>query len=211
MNIGVIGSGQVGQTLAKGLAAEGHAVRIGSREGNKLGDFTTQTAIAEARFFEVARDADVVILAVKGTVAEALMRELAPALVGKVVLDTTNPIADVAPKDGILQYFTAANESLLERLQAAAPTSHLVKFFSSVGYGVMVHPKLQGATPSMFVCGNDAGAKKTASALAAQLGWNVEDLGSAAAGHAVEALCQLWCQPGFQKNDWAHAFAVLRP
>ena len=130
MNIGVIGSGQVGQTLAKGLASEGHAVRIGSREGNKLGDFTTQTAIAEARFFEVARDADVVILAVKGTVAEALMRELAPALVGKVVLDTTNPIADVAPKDGILQYFTAANESLLERLQAAAPTSHLVKFLA---------------------------------------------------------------------------------
>ena len=157
------------------------------------------------------RDAEVVILAVKGTVAEALVRELAPALVGKVVLDTTNPIADGAPKDGILQYFTAANESLLERLQAAAPTTHFVKFFSSVGSNLMVNPKLQGGKPSMFVCGNDAGAKKTASALAAELGWNVEDLGSAAAGHAVEALCQLWCAPGVQKNDWAHAFAVLRP
>ncbi len=211
MNIGVIGSGQVGQTLAKGLAAAGHAVRIGSREGNKLGEFTTQTGIAEAPFVNVARDAEVVNLAVKGTVAESLVRELAPALVGKVVLDTTNPIADGAPKDGILQYFTAANESLLERLQAAAPTTHFVKFFSSVGSGLMVNPKLQGGKPSMFVCGNDAGAKKTASALAAELGWNVEDLGSAAAGHAVEALCQLWCAPGLQKNDWAHAFAVLRP
>jgi hypothetical protein len=86
-----------------------------------------------------------------------------------------------------------------------------VKFFNSVGAGLMVQPKLPGGTPSMFICGNDADAKAVAAKLAAALGWNVEDVGSARAGHALEALCQIWCAPGFLRNDWAHAFAVLRP
>jgi predicted dinucleotide-binding enzyme len=63
----------------------------------------------------------------------------------------------------------------------------------------------------MFICGNDPAAKETAASLSKELGWGVEDVGTAAAGHAVEALCQLWCAPGFLRNDWAHAFAMLRP
>ena len=210
MKIGVIGSGDVGQTLAAGLAKLGHEVRIGSREGHRLAAFSASSGGPEGRFADVAREAEVVILAVKGEVAEGLVRDLADALAGKPVLDTTNPIGG-PPKDGILPYFTAANESLLERLQAAVLAAKFVKFFNSVGTGLMVHPKLPGGTPSMFVCGNDADAKATAAALARALGWNVEDLGTAAAGHVLEALCQLWCAPGLLRNDWAHAFAVLRP
>lgn len=210
MKIGIIGSGQVGQTLAKGLADEGHDVRIGSREGNKLEAFTAQTGMKEAPFAEIAAFADVVVLAVKGDAAEGIVKELAAALAGKAVLDTTNPISG-PPSGGIVPYFTAANESLLERLQIAAPAAKFVKFFNSVGAGLMVHPKVRGGTPSMFLCGNDAGAKAQAAQLAKQLGWNVEDVGTAAAGHAVEALCQIWCAPGFVSNDWMHAFAVLRP
>jgi predicted dinucleotide-binding enzyme len=63
----------------------------------------------------------------------------------------------------------------------------------------------------MFLCGNDAGAKAVAAGLAKELGWGVEDVGTARAGHAIEALCQLWCADGFLHNDWAHAYAVLRP
>lgn len=210
MKIGIIGTGTVGQTLAKGFAAAGHEVRIGSREGGKLAPFTAETGIQEGSFAEVAAAAEVVVLAVKGDVAEAVVRGLAASLAGKVLLDTTNPISG-APKDGIVPYFTAANESLLQRLQAAVPAAKVVKFFNSVGAGLMVKPKLQGGTPSMFLCGDDAAAKATAGALARELGWNVEDVGTSAAGHAVEALCQLWCAPGFSRNDWAHAFAVLRP
>ena len=209
--IGVLGSGHVGQTVARGLAVEGHAVKIGSRGGDKLAEFSKASGISEGPFAEVAAEAEVVLLAVKGGVAESLVRELAPLLAGKVVLDTTNPIADVAPKDGVLQYFTAANESLLQRLQAAVPEAKFVKFFNSVGAGLMVHPKLPGGTPTMFICGDDEGARAVAATVAGQLGWNVEDVGSGAAGHAVEALCQLWCAPGMRRNDWAHAYAVLRP
>jgi predicted dinucleotide-binding enzyme len=210
MKIGVLGSGMVGQTLAKGLAELGHDVRIGSREGTKLGPFSEATGIREGRFADVTAFSEVVVLAVKGDVAEGLVKELAGALAGKVVLDTCNPISG-APEGGMLPYFTAANESLIERLQRAAPDAKLVKWFNSVGSALMVKPALKGGTPSMFICGDDAAAKETASALAKELGWNVEDAGPARLGHAVEALCQLWCAFGFLKNDWAHAFAMLRP
>jgi predicted dinucleotide-binding enzyme len=210
MKIGVLGSGHVGQALSKGLHALGHEVRIGSRAGGKLAEFSAASGVTEGSFADVARFADVVVLAVKGTVAEALVQELGAALDGKVVLDTTNPISDAPPKDGIVQYFTGPNDSLLERLQAAAPKARVVKWFNSVGAHLMVSPKL-AVTPSMFICGNDADAKGVAGDLAKALGWNVEDVGTAAAGHAIEALCQLWCAPGFLRNDWMHAYAVLRP
>ncbi len=196
--------------MARGLRGAGHEVRIGSREGNKLADFSAETGIAEGTFGAVADFGEVVVVALKGDVAVQAVTALSPRLAGKVVLDTMNPIAG-PPRDGIVPYFTGPQDSLLERLQAAVPSARFVKFFNSVGAGLMVHPSLKGGTPSMFICGNDAEAKATAGRLAGQLGWNVEDVGTAAAGHAVEALCQLWCAPGFLKNDWAHAFAVLRP
>lgn len=210
MKIAVLGSGNVGQTLARGLKSAGHEVQIGSRDGGKLKDFSAESGIREATFAAGIAFADVVVIAVKGDAAEGLVKEHAAGLAGKVVLDTTNPIGGPA-KDGVVQYFTAANESLLERLQAAAPQARLVKWMNSVGAGLMVAPQMKGGTPSMFICGNDPAAKQTAATLSEQLGWHAEDVGTAAAGHPVEALCQVWCAPGFLRNDWAHAFAVLRP
>lgn len=209
MKIGILGTGHVGQTLAKGLRAEGHDVVIGSREGGKLGAFTAETGIAERRFADAVAGADVVILALKGEVAEGTVRALADGLNGKVVLDATNPIAG-EPRGGIVPYFTGPNDSLLQRLQRAVPGAKFVKCFNSVGAHMMVKPKMARGTPSMFICGDDAGAKATATTLVAQLGWEAEDVGTSEAGNAVEALCQLWCSPGFLRNDWSHAFAVLR-
>jgi predicted dinucleotide-binding enzyme len=210
MKVGVVGTGHVGQALARGLKAAGHEVRIGSREGNKLAAFSSETGIQEGTFEAVAAFGEAVIVALKGDVAVAAVTALGPQLAGKVVLDTMNPISG-PPQDGIVPYFTGPQDSLLQRLQAAVPAARFVKFFNSVGAHLMVQPKVQGGTPSMFICGNDADARSVAATLARQLGWNVEDVGTAVAGHAVEALCQLWCAPGFSRNDWVHAFAVLRP
>jgi len=209
MKIGILGSGMVGQTLAKGLKASGHDVRIASRDGKKLADFAKTTGIAEGTFGDVAAFAEVVVIAVKGDAAEGLAKDLARSLAGKVVLDTTNPLAG-PPANAVIPYFTAANDSIVQRLQKAAPDAKVVKWFNSVGAALMVQPKLSG-TPSMFVCGDDAAAKDVAGKLARDLGWRVEDCGPAAMGHALEALCQIWCSFGFLRNDWAHAFAVLRP
>jgi predicted dinucleotide-binding enzyme len=210
MKIAVLGTGTVGQTLAVGFQQAGHEVSIASRSGDRLADFSGRTGIPEQTMATAAAAAEVVVLAVKGEVAEALASSLAAELSGKVVIDTTNPIAG-APVGGVLPYFTGPNDSLLQRLQGAAPNAHFVKAFNSVGSHLMVRPQLQGGRPAMFIGGDHAGAKATVASLCADLGWSTEDVGTSAAGGPLEALCQLWCATGFLHNDWAHAFAYLRP
>jgi 8-hydroxy-5-deazaflavin:NADPH oxidoreductase len=208
--VGVIGSATVGQTLAQGFKRHGYDVRIASRTPAKLVDFSGKSGIAAATFEDVAAWADIVVLAVKGTVAEDAIRTAGEAnLRGKVVIDTTNPIADAPPVDGVLQFFTTPNSSLLEQLQKAFPAIPFVKAFSSVGAARMVNPDFRAGQPTMFYCGNDAAAKKTVATILDQFGWEGLDLGTAVAARAIEPLCQLWCIPGFRTNTWTHAFKVL--
>jgi predicted dinucleotide-binding enzyme len=213
MRIGVIGSGEVGQTLARGLKTHGYEPRIASRSPEKLAGFSKSSGIQTGTFADVAAWAEGVVLAVKGDGAEAAVREAGPAnLSGKLVIDTTNPIAHEPPEDGVLKYFTAPNTSLMERLQTACPDAKFVKAFNSVGSALMVNPAFPGgAKPTMFYCGNDAGAKAIVAAILEQFGWEAADMGTAKAARAIEPLCQLWCIPGFRDNAWGnHAFALLR-
>ncbi len=85
-----------------------------------------------------------------------------------------------------------------------------MKAFSCVGNALMVNPSLPGGKPTMFVCGNDEGAKRQVTGILDQFGWETEDMGAAEAARAIEPLCMLWCIPGFRKNDWVHAFKLLR-
>jgi hypothetical protein len=211
--IGVLGSGKVGEVLADGFLKHGHAVMRGSREPGKLaawqagagGDASTGT------FAQTAAWGEVIVLAVKGTGAEQAITEAGIAnLAGKLVIDTTNPIADAPPKNGALSYFTGANESLIGRLQALAPEARFVKAWNSVGNPVMVNPTF-AVTPSMFICGNDAAAKQETRDILTRFGWETVDVGGVELGVAVEALCILWCSPGFLHNDWVHAFKYLKP
>jgi 8-hydroxy-5-deazaflavin:NADPH oxidoreductase len=208
--IGVIGSGKVGQVLSAGLKKHGHEVRIGSRTPAKLAAFAESAGIQAGTFAEVAAWAEGLVLAVLGAGAEEALRSAgAASLAGKMVIDTTNPISGEPPEDGVLRYFTAPNRSLMEQLQDAFPDAHLIKAFNSVGSGLMVNPAL-AAKPTMFYCGNDAGAKRQAAAIIEQLGWEPADMGTAKAARAIEPLCQLWCIPGFRENRWSHAFHVLQ-
>jgi predicted dinucleotide-binding enzyme len=209
---GVLGSGDVGQALAKGLVINGYDVHIGTRSPGKLAKFSKSTGIREAHFREVAAWAEAVVLAVRGKAALEAVELAGPGnLSGKLVIDTTNPISDEAPEDGVLRYFTGPNESLMERLQAAYPSVAFVKAFNSVGSDLMVHPLLSGGPPTMFYCGNDAAAKAVVARLLQHFGWEAADMGGATAARALEPLAQLWCIPGFRENDWMHAFRLLRP
>ena len=210
MNIGILGSAVVGQTLAKGFKSHGYAVRIASRTPGKLQEFARASGIETGTFAEVAAWADVVVLAVKGTQAAAAL-ELAgrDTLRGKIVIDTTNPIADAPPVDGVIQFFTGPNSSLMEQLQSAFPDARFVKAFNSVGNSRMVNPEFSGGRPTMFFCGNDEEARTTVSRILEQFGWEPADMGTATAARAIEPLCQLWFIPGFRQNRWTHAFKIL--
>jgi 8-hydroxy-5-deazaflavin:NADPH oxidoreductase len=211
--IGVLGSGVVGQVLADGLLKHGYEVMRGTREPGKLAEWK-QKAGAKASsgtFAEAARFGEVVILAVKGTAARSALEMAGEAnLAGKAVLDATNPIDDKPPVNGVLQFFTGPNDSLMERLQKQAPKAKLVKAFSCVGNGLMVNPELPGGRPTMFICGNDASAKSQAREILDRFGWDVADMGAVEAARAIEPLCQLWCIPGLTRDSWSHAFKLLR-
>jgi hypothetical protein len=209
--VGVLGSGQVGQVLADGFLKHGYEVMRGSRDPSKLATWKTGAGpkASAGTFAETARFGEVVVLAVKGTAAEEAVGLCGDGLNGKVVLDATNPIAEAPPVNGVVAYFTGPNDSLMERLQKKVPAAKLVKAFSSVGNALFVNPKL-ATRPTMFICGNDSGAKDEARGILEQFGWESEDCGSVEAARAIEPLCMLWCIAGFLRNDWVHAFKVLR-
>src|SRR5579859_7590997 len=142
MKAGVLGSGVVAQVLAAGLVRHGHEVMIASRDPEKLADWNAENPRAtRGTFAEAAAFGELVVLAVKGSAAvEALRQAGAGNVAGKTVIDTCNPIADAPPVNGVLQFFTAPNESLMEQLQLEFPDAHFVKAFNSVGNPQMVNP-----------------------------------------------------------------------
>ena len=163
-------------------------------------------------FAEAATFGDLAVLAVAGEAAlDALKLAGAAALDGKTVIDACNPIGGGPPVNGVLSFFTTLKDSLMERLQKAFPSAHFVKAFNSVGNAQMVNPHFAGGRPTMFICGNDAGAKRVVTQILDQFGWDTEDMGAVEAARAIEPLCMLWCIPGVGKGDWSpHAFKLLR-
>jgi 8-hydroxy-5-deazaflavin:NADPH oxidoreductase len=138
--IGIIGSGIVGQTLANGFVKHGYDVTIGSNDQKKRDELKSKTNANVGSFEETARAAEIVVLAVKGGAAEAAVKSAGLAnLTAKTVIDATNPIADAPPVNGVLKFFTSLDESLMERLQKLVPDARFVKAFSCVGNMLMVN------------------------------------------------------------------------
>ena len=210
--VGILGSGDVGKTLAKGFLKHGYQVSIGSDHAEKLAEFKRENPQMETVTFErAAQSGDIVVLCVKGTVAEKIIEKVKRHLSGKTVIDTTNPIADSPPENGVLKYFTSLEESLMERLQKIAPNAQFVKAFNSIGSGLMINPNFgDNSTPTMFICGNNDDAKRKVYAILEKFGFEIEDMGKAESARAIEPLCMLWCIPGFLRNEWTHAFKLLK-
>ena len=213
MQIAVIGSGIVGETLANGFLKHGYSVIRASRDLNKLAEWKKKAGdnASVGTFSEAAKTGSVIVLAVKGSAAEEAIKLCGiENLAGKTVIDTTNPIADKPPVNGVLSFFTSYDESLMERLQKLAPKTNFVKSFSCVGNALMVNPDLGGNIPTMFICGNNNAAKGQVREMLSHFGWETEDMGSSEAARAIEPLCILWCIRGLKDNQWTHAFKLLK-
>jgi predicted dinucleotide-binding enzyme len=204
--VAVLGSGVVGITLAKGFEKHGYPVIMGTQHPEKEVDWNGEITT----FSAAAQQAEILVLAVKGGVAENVAKAVAANASGKTVIDATNPIADAPPQNGVLKFFTSLDDSLLERLQRLVPQAHFVKAFNSVGNNLMINPEIKGGPPTMFICGNNPTAKAEVVAILTKFGWETEDMGAAEAARAIEPLCMLWCIPGFAKNQWTHAFKLLK-
>jgi predicted dinucleotide-binding enzyme len=208
MNVGVLGSGDVGKSLARGFAGLGHRVRIGSRSPEKLADFASETKGVEASTFEeAAAFGDLIAIATLGTATEeAINLAGTKNFDGKVVIDATNPLdfSGMPPK-----LFVGHTDSLGERVQRWIPGAKVVKAFNTVGNAFFVHPDFPGGPPDMFIAGNDAGAKKIVSQLCAEWGWGVIDLGGIESSRHLEPMCMVWVLHGALSGGWAHAFKML--
>lgn len=212
MKIGILGSGTVAQTLATGFLKHGYEVAIGSRTPGKLAGWAAENpGAATATFEDAAQFGDIIVLAVKGTAAVQALALAGPAnLSGKTVIDTTNPIEDAPPVNGVLPFFTTMEQSLMEDLQRQFPDANFVKAFNSVGAPAMVNPQFKGGKPTMFICGNSDAARQQVTEILDKFGWETADMGKAEAARAIEPLCMLWCIPGFLRNQWTHAFKLLQ-
>src|SRR2546430_1366745 len=177
MKVGILGSGDVGKSLARGFAGSGHAVKIGSRSPEKLRDFVAQThGVSSGTFDETAKFSDLIALATLGVATEEAVR-LAGVnnFDGKVVIDATNPLdfsGGMPPR-----LFVGHTDSLGERVQRWLPKARVVKAFNTVGNAYFFKPDFPGGPADMFIGGNDAEAKKTVGQICKEWGWGVIDLG----------------------------------
>ena len=214
MKVGIIGSGNVGRVLATGFLSEGHQVMLGTRNTSKEDVVKWKNENKNGllgSFQETAQFGEVIVLAVSGLVTEDAIKLAGKEhLSNKVIIDTTNPIAAVPPENGVIRYFTTLEESLMEKIQKILPDAKVVKAFSCVGNAFMYKPNFNGSIPTMFICGNDDAAKKTVTDILTSFGWETEDMGKVEAARAIEPLCILWCIPGFIRNQWTHAFKLLK-
>lgn len=214
MKIGILGSGIVGRVLATAFLHEGYEVMIGSRNPLKeeLQKWKSENKQGQTgNFSSAAAFADIIVLATKGDgTINAIDEAGKEHFSGKIIIDATNPIRNAPPVNGLISFFTGPDESFMEKLQNILPGAKLVKAFNSVGNAVMYKPDFRGIQPTMFICGNDMHAKSEVTKILQQFGWETEDMGTVEAARAIEPLCILWCIPGFLRNEWTHAFKLLK-
>ena len=213
MRVGVLGSGQVGQALARGFADRGHDVMLGSRDPRKpeVAGWLAEhgDGIAAGTFAETASHGDLVVVAVLGAAVEEAIGQADPrSLAGKVVIDATNPLDFSAGFPPGLIW--AQTDSGGERAQRAAPDAKVVKAFNIIGNAYFVQPRFGDERPTMMLAGNDADAKATVGQIVEDFGWPPAiDVGGIEASRELEALCILWVRIGGVRGTFDHGFKLL--
>lgn len=208
MNIGILGSGDVAKSLAKGFLGRGDRVMLGTRDAAKLEDWrsTAGERASIGTFEESARFGDWIVLATLGTATIDIIAQAGEQnFSGKIVIDATNPLSfeGGAPE---LAYITPSNG---ERVALTIPDARVVKAFNTVGNALFVHPHFNGPRGVMFIAGDDGAAKREVGALCEQWGWQPADMGGIDASGYLEALCIVWVRYGRQTNVWNHAFTFV--
>ena len=210
MSVGILGSGDVGKSLARGFLGLGQKVTIGSRSPEKLSEFVAGAGegATAGTFEEAAKFGDLLVLATLGSAAEeAIQLAGADNFRGKVLIDATNPLdfsGGMPPK-----LFVGHTDSLGERVQRWAPESRVVKAFNTVGNAYFVNPQFPGGPPDMFIAGNDAEAKKIVSRICTDFGWGVIDLGGLEMSRCLEPMCIVWVAHCASRGKWDAAFKML--
>ncbi len=196
MKFAVLGTGSVGQAIAGKLAALGHEVKMGARDaGNEKAAAWAKEAgrgASHGTFADAATFAEIAFNCTSGAASlDALKAAGAKNLSDKVLIDVANPLDFSKGMPPTL--FTGSGDSLAEQIQREFPDVKVVKALNTVNANVMVEPAKVPGDSDVFVCGNDADAKKRVTALLSEFGWkSVIDLGDVTAARGTEAYLLLW-------------------
>jgi 8-hydroxy-5-deazaflavin:NADPH oxidoreductase len=199
MKIAVLGTGMVGNALGTKLIQREHEVTMGSRSANNEAAQNWASSLGErahtATFHDAAAFGEIVISCTSGIHSmEALKSVGAEPLNGKILIDVSNPLQQ--DKDGSMILGLCNTDSLGERIQKAFPRTRVVKALNTVNCDIMVDPSRVPGDHNLFICGNDAAAKKEITKyLSEWFGWNpnnIIDLGDITAARGTEMMMPLW-------------------
>jgi 8-hydroxy-5-deazaflavin:NADPH oxidoreductase len=204
MKIGIIGSGVVAQTLGAKLVELGHDVFLGTRDPKKLDEKKNMAGslnewLAQVKnkakvvtFKEAAAQGELLICATHGQISvEALKLAEADKVGSKVLIDTSN---ELDFSKGFPMSLASEARSVAGNIQAAFSNLKVVKCFNTMAAPIMVNPKsLKGGDHTIFLSGNDTGAKARVTELLKSFGWtDILDLGDISAARGQEMLMGLW-------------------
>ena len=202
MNIAVLGTGTVGQTIAGRLDELGHTVVVGTRDPQQSRARTDEGSVGPwlaahpgvrlAAYADAARDAELLVLATNGGASlEVLGLAGSEQLAGKPLVDVSNPLDFSQGFPPTL--FVKDSDSLAEQIQRAFPEAKVVKTLNTLNASLMVDPRALGESSTVFISGDDADAKAVVTGLLETFGHDVViDLGDLSPARGTEMLLPVW-------------------
>jgi predicted dinucleotide-binding enzyme len=209
MNIGIIGSGNVGGALGTRWAKGGHQVIFGSRDpgANDMKDLLTKAGsnARAATLQDAAKSGEVLLLATPWPVTREVVQGLGD-LSGKVLIDATNPL--LPNLSGLVLGTTT---SAAEQVAGWARGAKVAKAFNTVGANIMGNPAFGADKPVLFFCGDDSGSKAKVKQLVDELGFEGVDAGPLTQARLLEPFALLWISLAYQAGLGREiAFKLLR-
>ncbi len=187
MKIAIIGTGNVGRALAGSFKKAGDDVTLVARDADKTGKVASEVGVSTARSAaEAAAAADVVVLAIPYGAVEEVANSIAAAVVGKVVIDATNPLK--ADYSGLA---TEGGPSGAERLAGLLPGAAVAKAFNTVLAGLHANPNVHGMTLDALFATDDESARRIVRDLITSIGYRAVDAGPLASARELESLAWL--------------------
>ena len=206
MRIAIIGTGNVGSAIARGLAGKGHSVTLGARnpQDADLAALAAEVGAGLARPETAAAGAELVILALPWGAAEAAVKALGD-LAGKIVIDCMNPLGMV---DGVLGLTLGHSTSGGEIVQGWLPGAQVVKTLNQVGAEIMAKNDHLPQRPVMMMAGDSDAAKGRVAGLLTDLGFAPLDAGGLVRARLLEPFAMLWINQALLRGkgrNWAFA------
>lgn len=206
MRIAIIGTGNVGGAIARGLKGNGHTVSFGARNPRApdVLALAADTDAAPLLAAEAAAGAEVVILALPWGAAEAALKSLGQ-LAGKTVIDCMNPLGMVGGALGLTVGYTTSGGEIVQNW---LPQAHVIKTLNQVGAEIMARNNHLPHRPVQFMAGNDVSAKARVAEILTDLGFDPLDAGDITKARLLEPFGMVWINQALMRGkgrSWAFA------